>query len=45
MSDITPAYGWNASMEISLHDKIRQDMKRAMINKETGVRDTMGGAV
>ena len=28
-------------MEISLHDKIRQDMKRAMINKETGVRDTM----
>ena len=41
MSDITPAYGWNASMEISLYDKIRQDMKRAMINKETAVRDTM----
>jgi len=41
MTDITPAYGWNASMEISLYDKIRQDMKRAMINKETDVRDTM----
>ena len=41
MSDITPVYGWNASMEISLYDKIRQDMKRAMINKDTDVRDTM----
>jgi uncharacterized protein YqeY len=41
MSDITPAYGWNASMGISLYDKIRQDMKRAMINKDTDVRDTM----
>lgn len=41
MSDITPTYGWNASMGIPLYDKIRQDMKHAMINKETGVRDTM----
>ena len=41
MSDITPTYGWSASMGISLYDKIRQDMKRAMINKETDVRDTM----
>ncbi len=41
MSNITPTYGWNASMGISLYDKIRQDMKHAMINKETGVRDTM----
>ncbi len=28
-------------MEVSLHDKIRQDMKSAMINKDTAVRDTM----
>ena len=41
MSDTRNKYGWNASMEISLHDKIRQDMKSAMINKDTAVRDTM----
>jgi uncharacterized protein YqeY len=34
-------YGWDASMGISLHDKIRQDMKTAMVNKNTSVRDTM----
>ncbi|GAB6144014.1 GatB/YqeY domain-containing protein [Desulfocicer niacini] len=41
MSEITSSYGWNASMGMSLHDKIRQDMKHAMINKENTVRDTM----
>lgn len=41
MSDIKNEYGWDASMGISLHDKIRQDMKRAMVNKDTAVRDTM----
>jgi len=41
MSDTNNEYGWNASMETSLHDKIRQDMKSAMINKDTAVRDTM----
>ncbi len=41
MSDTTNAYGWDTSMEISLYDKIRQDMKTAMRNKETAVRDTM----
>ena len=41
MSDTTPAYGWSALMGISLHDKIRQDMKQAMINKDNNVRDTM----
>lgn len=34
-------YGWDASMGISLYDKIRNDMKSAMINKDTAVRDTM----
>ncbi len=28
-------------MDISLHDKIRQDMKTAMVNKDKDVRDTM----
>ncbi len=41
MSEITPSYGWNASMGITLYDKIRQDMKRAMMNKDNAVRDTM----
>lgn len=34
-------YGWDSSMSMSLHDKIRQDMKSAMINKDNNVRDTM----
>ncbi len=34
-------YGWNGSMGMPLHDKIRQDMKTAMVNKDTEVRDTM----
>lgn len=41
MSEISKEYGWDASMEIPLYDKIRQDMKRAMIKKDTAVRDTM----
>ena len=36
-----PLYGWDSAMGISLHDKIRQDMKKAMVNKDTEVRDTM----
>jgi len=41
MTDITDKYGWDASMEVSLYDKIRQDMKSAMIKRDTAVRDTM----
>ncbi len=41
MADTDTGYGWDSSMEISLHDKIRQDMKQAMMNKDTTVRDTM----
>ena len=40
MTENTARYGWDASMGISLHDKIRQDMKTAMMNKDTEVRDT-----
>ena len=35
------SYGWDESMEISLHDKIKQDMKASMRSKENAVRDTM----
>ena len=41
MAEKTAQYGWDASMGISLYDKIRQDMKTSMINKDTQVRDTM----
>ena len=33
MADNTAPYGWDASMGISLHDKIRQDMKTSMVKK------------
>jgi len=41
MSENRTPYGWDASMGISLHDKIRQDMKTAMVSKDKDVRDTM----
>jgi len=41
MSGIKNEYGWDNALGISLYDKIRQDMKSAMIRKDTGVRDTM----
>lgn len=41
MSDIKNEYGWDPSMGISLYDKIRQDMKHAMVHKDNAVRDTM----
>jgi uncharacterized protein YqeY len=41
MADISNTYGWDASTGINLHDKIRQDMKTAMISKDKEVRDTM----
>ncbi|MBU1343818.1 MAG: GatB/YqeY domain-containing protein [Proteobacteria bacterium] len=41
MPDIKTEYGWDPSMETCLYDKIRQDMKHAMIKKDTAVRDTM----
>ena len=41
MPGIKNEYGWDNAMGISLYDKIRRDMKSAMINKDTAVRDTM----
>ena len=41
MPDIKTEYGWDVSLGISLYDKIRQDMKHAMIHKDNAVRDTM----
>ena len=41
MPGIKLEYGWDNTMGISLYDKIRRDMKSAMMNKDTDVRDTM----
>lgn len=41
MSENKGPYGWDAAMGIPLYDKIRQDMKVAMVNKDKQVRDTM----
>ncbi len=41
MTGTKEKYGWDSSMKITLHDKIRQDMKTAMVNKDKTVRDTM----
>ncbi len=41
MAENTNEYGWNDSLDISLHDKIRHDMKASMRNKDNEVRDTM----
>ncbi|MFZ0727705.1 MAG: GatB/YqeY domain-containing protein [Desulfobacterales bacterium] len=42
MSDSTAAdYGWEKGDDIRLLDKIRQDLKTAMLNKHPGVRDAL----
>jgi hypothetical protein len=41
MNQIKDEYGWNSAMGMSLYDKIRLDMKTAMVKKDTAVRDTM----
>ena len=34
-------YGWNQDMPMSLHDKIRADLKTSMRNKAAEVKSTM----
>ena len=34
-------YGWSQEMKISLHDKVRSDLKTAMREKNQEVRDTL----
>ncbi len=34
-------YGWSQEMSISLHDKIKKDLKTAMLKKDPSVRDTL----
>lgn len=37
----TTEYGWNQDMRISLHDKLRADLKKAMLEKNEQVRNTL----
>ena len=32
-------YGWDQNMEMSLHDKIRNDLKNSMLQKQNDIRD------
>ena len=34
-------YGWSQEMSISLYDKLKKDLKMAMLQKDPSVRDTM----
>ena len=34
-------YGWSQEMKVSLHDKVRADLKAAMLNKDQEVRSTL----
>jgi len=37
----TIKYGWSQDMPLSLHDKIRADLKKAMLGKDQEVRNTL----
>ena len=39
--DILDGYGWQQEMSISLHDKLKIDLKNAMLQKDPEVRNTM----
>jgi uncharacterized protein YqeY len=34
-------YGWDSDMSLSLHEKIKQDLKRSMLNKDHEVKNTL----
>ncbi len=34
-------YGWSQALKVSLHDKVRADLKTAMLNKDPDVRNAL----
>ena len=34
-------YGWSQDIKVSLHDKVRADLKTAMLNRDQEVRNTL----
>lgn len=41
MDSVKEGYGWSQEISISLYDKLKKDLKRAMLQKDPSVRDTM----
>ncbi len=41
MTTSNATYGWNDGMDISIHDKIKQDLKASMLNKDNAVKDAI----
>jgi len=41
VTDPRPAYGWSSDSPLSLHDKIREDLKLALRSKDASARDTL----
>jgi uncharacterized protein YqeY len=41
MDSVKKGYGWSPENSISLYDKLKKDLKRAMQQKDPSVRDTM----
>jgi uncharacterized protein YqeY len=37
----TIKYGWSQDMQLSLHDKLRADLKKAMLGRDQEVRNTL----
>lgn len=37
----TTKYGWSQDMQLSLHDKLRADLKKAVLGKDQEVRNTL----
>ena len=35
------SYGWDDSLDITLHDKLKQDLKSAMLNKDEAVKSAI----
>ena len=38
---VKEGYGWSQEISISLHEKIKKDLKKAMLQKDPEVRNTM----
>lgn len=41
ITDEKEGYGWSQDMPMSLHDKLRKDLKQAMLQNDPEVRNTM----
>ena len=40
-TDTKEGYGWSQNMPVSLHDKLKNDLKKAMLQSDPEVRNTM----